>query len=91
MSFWVHRYGVSTRTRSYRWSIVTSANPPKRESYVHNGGGESLLWNTGAQVEAPAPANTLAEVLPSKEDSKPFVAMRYWHPMADDSVQAAAK
>jgi ferrochelatase len=50
------------------------------EIYGKIGGGSPLLANTRAQAEA-------LQVLLS-DDTRVFVAMRYWHPMAAETAQA---
>jgi len=66
-----------------RWALAQVISrrraPIAREIYANIGGGSPLLANTRAQADA------LEEVL-NKGDGetyKCFVAMRYWHPMAD--------
>lgn len=56
------------------------------QSYGRLGGGSPLLANTMAQADA------LGLALKTHMDfeSKVFVAMRYWHPMADEVVRAVA-
>ncbi|MDH3739802.1 MAG: ferrochelatase [Alphaproteobacteria bacterium] len=66
-----------------RWLIAklisTRRAPIAREIYNHIGGGSPLLANTQAQ------ANALDEALGASggNEYRTFVAMRYWHPMAD--------
>ena len=56
--------------------------PIAREIYENLGGGSPLLPNTEAQAEA------LSAALPDLDEVKCFIAMRYWHPMTDETVQA---
>ncbi|HTW51754.1 MAG TPA: ferrochelatase [Stellaceae bacterium] len=51
-----------------------------RDIYNYLGGGSPLLANTGAQAEA------LESELGA--DCRCFIAMRYWHPMTDETVAA---
>ncbi|MBT6402983.1 MAG: ferrochelatase [Rhodospirillaceae bacterium] len=66
-----------------RWLLAQMISrrraPIAREIYAHIGGGSPLLANTRAQADA------LEAVLNTGGDQtyKCFVAMRYWHPMAD--------
>lgn len=66
-----------------RWLIaklISSRRAPvARDIYRHLGGGSPLLDNTKAQAKA------LDNALhaPEGEEYRIFVAMRYWHPMAD--------
>lgn len=53
--------------------------PVAQEIYEHLGGGSPLLPNTVAQADA------LSAALGG--ESRCFIAMRYWHPMADETVQ----
>lgn len=69
--------------------ISLKRGPTSRELYGHLGGGKLLLRNTEAQAQALA--KTLAEVLPPDAESKTFIAMRYWNPMADETVRAVAE
>ena len=54
-----------------------------QEIYEHLGGGSPLLQNTIAQAEA------LNTILSQDKDHvyKTFVAMRYWHPMANQVAE----
>ncbi|MDA0306664.1 MAG: ferrochelatase [Proteobacteria bacterium] len=57
--------------------------PVAREIYRHIGGKSPLLEETEAQARA------LESVLAEDEgEYRAFIAMRYWHPMSDQSVQA---
>ena len=73
-----------------RWLIakLISARraPVARKIYEHLGGGSPLLENTKAQAEALDAA--LAGV--DGNEYSVFVAMRYWHPMADAAARAVA-
>jgi ferrochelatase len=65
-----------------RWLIAklisTRRAPVAREIYRNIGGGSPLLANTQAQADA------LQDALGG--DVRCFIAMRYWHPMAEDTV-----
>jgi len=65
-----------------RWLIAklisTRRAPVAQEIYRNLGGGSPLLANTKAQ------ADVLQSALGG--DVKCFIAMRYWHPMADETV-----
>lgn len=65
-----------------RWALAQFISrrraPVAQEIYEHLGGGSPLLPNTIAQAEA------LDSAL--SEESKCFVAMRYWHPFAAETV-----
>ncbi len=57
--------------------------PVAREIYQHIGGKSPLLEETEAQARA------LESVLAEDEgEYRAFIAMRYWHPMSDKTVQA---
>lgn len=56
--------------------------PIAREIYEHLGGGSPLLPNTQAQASA------LDAALSDIGVVKSFIAMRYWHPMTAETVQA---
>ena len=51
-----------------------------REIYDRLGGGSPLLANTERQ------AGALAEALADLGDVRVFIAMRYWHPMSDETA-----
>lgn len=59
--------------------------PVARGIYEEMGGGSPLLANTEAQGAALEKA--VPDVLP-KVEAKTFVAMRYWHPMSDETARA---
>ncbi len=69
--------------------ISSKRAPTSRELYEHIGGGKSLIRNTEGQAHALG--KTLAEVLPPNVESKTFIAMRYWHPMSDETASAVAE
>lgn len=54
-----------------------------RHGYEHLGGGSPLLGNTRAQAEGIARELTALGV-----ETRPFVAMRYWHPFASEAADA---
>lgn len=56
-------------------------------NYALMGGGSPLLPGTRRQAEALA--RTLAERLPG-DDVRTFVAMRYWHPLTQETAAAVA-
>jgi len=56
--------------------------PIARDIYENLGGGSPLLANTQAQAKA------LATALPDLGEVRCFIAMRYWHPMTDQTVLA---
>lgn len=66
-----------------RWLIAqlvsTRRAPVAREIYEHIGGGSPLLGNTQAQATA---LDTRLNA-DSGDQYRVFIAMRYWHPMAD--------
>ena len=64
--------------------ISTRRAPVAREIYAHLGGGSPLLPNTRAQAEA------LERALADLGEVKAFIAMRYWHPMTEETVAAVA-
>jgi ferrochelatase len=64
------------------WAIARKRARTAREIYAHLGGFSPLLANTEAQAEA------LELVLGN--DTKCFVAMRYWRPFTADAVRAVA-
>jgi len=55
-----------------------------REIYAHLGGGSPLLANTKAQADALETALNAD----GSEEFKCFVAMRYWHPFCDETMDA---
>lgn len=61
------------------WLISTRRAPVAREIYAQMGGGSPILPNTQAQAEA------LEAAL--GEGHKVFIAMRYWHPRALQTVR----
>ena len=75
-----------------RWGLAkmisTRRAPVSRGIYAHLGGSSPLLENTEAQARALESA--LVEMLPPGDEVKTFVAMRYWHPMSDETARAVA-
>ena len=73
-----------------RWALAKFISirraPTSREIYSHLGGGSPLLENTEAQANALEGA--LAETLSEDDEARVFIAMRYWHPMADETARA---
>jgi ferrochelatase len=73
--------------RPLRWIIAKLISrrraPIAREIYGHLGGGSPLLANTRAQGQA------LERALGgSAGRTRVFVAMRYWHPLSDETARA---
>jgi protoporphyrin/coproporphyrin ferrochelatase len=70
--------------RPLRWLlarlIASRRLTAARDIYGHLGGGSPLLANTAAQAEA------LESELGA--DCRCFIAMRYWHPMTDETLAA---
>ncbi|MDY0008547.1 MAG: ferrochelatase [Bdellovibrionales bacterium] len=66
-----------------KWISYSRGNGAAKTSYAALGGKSPLLENTQAQADA------LQNILQKKyPQSKVFVSMRYWHPMARDVVRA---
>jgi len=72
-----------------RWLLAQTISrrraPIARKIYQELGGGSPLLANTRAQAEA------LQAVLNARggvSEFKVFIAMRYWHPMSDETARA---
>lgn len=73
----------------FRWLLAQLISrrraPIAREIYEHLGGRSPLLPNTEAQAAA------LEQALATEGDddeTKVFIAMRYWHPMSDATARA---
>ena len=65
--------------------ISTRREKPAQENYALMGGGSPLLPETRKQAEAlEAQLNTR---LP-QDETRVFIAMRYWHPMTDETARA---
>ncbi len=68
----------------FRWMIAklisTRRAPVAREIYAHLGGKSPLLEQTVKQAEA------LESSLGDTAEIKCFIAMRYWHPMSDETA-----
>jgi protoporphyrin/coproporphyrin ferrochelatase len=62
--------------------IARRRGPVAREIYAKMGGGSPLLPNTKAQARA------LEAALAGEGELRCFVAMRYWHPMSEDTARA---
>jgi ferrochelatase len=60
--------------------VAKRREPIAREIYRHLGGGSPLLPNTEAQAAA------LHAALGGGDDTKIFIAMRYWHPFTAQTV-----
>lgn len=66
-----------------KWISYSRGNGAAKTSYAALGGKSPLLENTQAQ------ADVLQNILQQKyPQSKVFVSMRYWHPLARDVVRA---
>ncbi len=59
--------------------------PTAREIYAHLGGGSPLLANTEAQARA-----LEAALVQQGEETRCFIAMRYWHPRAEAVAREVA-
>ena len=70
----------------FRWLIaklISSRRAPvAREIYANIGGRSPLVPETRAQGDA------LEKLLSAEIDAKCFIAMRYWHPVADEAAAA---
>ncbi len=64
--------------------ISSRRAPVAREIYAHLGGSSPLLTNTRAQADA------LEATLGDLGEVRVFIAMRYWHPMTEETVSAVA-
>ncbi|MCE9507295.1 MAG: ferrochelatase [Alphaproteobacteria bacterium] len=73
------RYGLA------KWISWRRGGGAAKKSYGHLGGASPLLANTIAQAEA------LERALQEKSPgARVFVSMRYWHPLAEQTVQEVA-
>lgn len=72
-----------------RWMIaklISSRRAPvAQEIYSHLGGGSPIIPETERQVAA------LTDALGDLDDVKIFIAMRYWHPMSDETARNVAE
>jgi ferrochelatase len=72
--------------RPLRWLlahfIAARRAPTAGQIYAHIGGKSPLLDNTLAQAKA------LTAAVADIGDVRCFIAMRYWHPMSDETVRA---
>ena len=66
-----------------KWIAYSRGKGPALESYRQLGGGSPLLQNT--QKQADALENALRRDYPNV---KTFISMRYWHPLAEETVKA---
>jgi ferrochelatase len=70
-----------------RWLVAKLISrrraPVARKIYAHLGGGSPLLANTKAQGEA-----LQAALKDAAGEVRVFIAMRYWHPFADETAKA---
>lgn len=75
----------------FRWGLAKVISkrraPIAREIYENLGGGSPLLPNTQAQARALETALISGEPEQQANDFKVFIAMRYWHPFADETVR----
>lgn len=62
--------------------------PVARAIYENLGGGSPLLPNT--RVQAHALENALSDRAVPDVHARVFIAMRYWHPFADEAAEAVA-
>jgi protoporphyrin/coproporphyrin ferrochelatase len=77
--------GVPNPLRYLLAQLISRRRAPiAREIYAQLGGGSPLLPNTRAQAEA------LDAALGEGSGVKSFIAMRYWHPMAAETVRDVA-
>ena len=71
-----------------RWLLAQTISrrraPIAREIYRELGGGSPLLANTRVQAEALEAALNAG----GAREFKVFIAMRYWHPMSDETARA---
>jgi ferrochelatase len=67
------------------WLISRRRAPVARAVYEKLGGGSPLLANTEAQAQA------LETALKDLGQVRCFIAMRYWHPFADEAAQEVAR
>ncbi len=73
--------GAPTPIRWLLAKVISMRRAPvAREIYEHLGGGSPLLGNTQAQARA------LEAALADLGDVRAFVAMRYWHPLTEQTV-----
>lgn len=76
---------IITAPAPIRWIIAQLISrrraPVAREIYANLGGGSPLLANTIEQAEA------LSRALSANGDVRCFIAMRYWHPFADETAR----
>jgi ferrochelatase len=74
--------------RMPRWLLAQFISrrraPVAREIYAKLGGGSPLLANTEAQAQA------LQAALADLGELRVFIAMRYWHPMTEQTVREVA-
>lgn len=71
-----------------RWALAKFISarraPVAREIYANLGGGSPLLPNTEVQ------AKVLEEALGELGEAKVFIAMRYWHPLTEETAAEVA-
>lgn len=75
------RLGPRFMQKPLAWLIARRRAPKSKANYVKIGGGSPLKAITLNQAEA------LQKVLSSEGDYMVTVAMRYWHPFADQAIQ----
>ena len=77
---------ITNLAQPFRWALATLISsrraPTAREIYEKIGGGSPLLEHTEAQGAA------LASALAGNGETRVFIAMRYWHPMSDETATA---
>lgn len=73
-----------------RWAVaklISSRRAPiAQEIYEELGGGSPLLANTEAQADALR--NAIAAQMDGSTEIQCFIAMRYWHPLTEETVAA---
>ena len=62
------------------WAIAKKRTRQAKDIYAEMGGGSPLLPNTKAQARA------LEAALADLGEVKAFIAMRYWHPMSEETA-----
>lgn len=70
--------------RFLAWLLARRRAPVARETYARIGGRSPLLENTQAQARA------LERELSDLGEARVFIAMRYWHPLTEETARAVA-
>ncbi len=80
---------IITAPRPLRWLLAQWISrrraPVARKIYAELGGGSPLLPNTQAQAKA---LETALNAENGAAGFRVFIAMRYWHPMSDETARA---